>query len=608
MATHFLGTEDMEGRVKHLILEKTEGIPFFIEEFIRSIKELRIIEKKAGGYCMAKDVSDLAVPSTIQDVIMTRVDALPEGAKTVLQTGSVIEREFGYDLIKKVSGLPEKDMISHLSALKEAELVYERGIFPESTYVFRHALTRDVVYDSILAGTRKKLHEDIGNAIEELYQDDIRQHYEVLAEHYIVSGNDEKAVLYCKLAAKKAEKTASLNNAIEYTEKRVKSIEKMPPTDEVEKMLIDARTTLGLYLAQLNQFNEASKVVYPIFDIAVANDYKKRLSQLHTVLGVCHHFVGEDYDASKNHLEEAISISEKVGDLLSFVLGNYWIACLYAWNGEFEESYLHFSKALKLSEAGNNVLGIVGTKSTLAMTNYWNGKIDSAYEVSGEALRTSEKIHDLYPEGLSFTGHGVSCFGKGYFQLAVENLLKAVDYCARCYNPFWISMSRFTLGDAYFELEEYKASQRSNNEASAVLEDYGIMPSFSNLCKVASMRAKVRNKEGDVDLKSIFKWYDEHRGRLFDGWMARYIADILLNMDDRHFSEVEHWLQKAMTADSNNDMRWHLGRDYALYGEFFRRRGDLQRAKEKLGEAIGVLTKCGADGWVEKYEKEITSL
>jgi hypothetical protein len=134
------------------------------------------------------------------------------------------------------------------------------------------------------------------------------------------------------------------------------------------------------------------------------------------------------------------------------------------------------------------------------------------------------------------------------------------------------------------------------------------MPSSCNLFKIASLKAKVRNKECDIDLGSVFKWHDGHRGRLFDGWMARYIADILLNMDDQHFSEAEHWIQKSITADSNNDMRWHVGRDYALYSELFRRKGDMHRAKEKLGEAIDILTKCGADGWVKKYKEELDSV
>ncbi|MCJ7686720.1 MAG: AAA family ATPase, partial [Desulfobacteraceae bacterium] len=239
MASHLLGTEDLDGNIEQFILEKTEGVPFFIEEFISSIKDLKIIEKKEGKFHMAKDIRDVTIPSTIQDVIMARVDSLPEGAKDLLQTGSVIEREFSYELIKRVTGYSEQTLLSHLSALRDSELIYERGIFPQSTNIFKHALTRDVVYDSILSKRRNKLHGQIGNAIEELYKDNIHEHYEVLAEHYIAGENYEKAAKYSKLAGRKAEKVASLNNAITYAKKAVASIEKLPRADDVAKELID---------------------------------------------------------------------------------------------------------------------------------------------------------------------------------------------------------------------------------------------------------------------------------------------------------------------------------------------------------------------------------
>ncbi len=179
----------MKGLLKNLILEKTEGVPFFIEEFIKSLKDLKIIEKKDNTYYLSKDIQTITIPSTIQDVITARVDSLPEGAKEVLQTGSAIEREFRYPLINRVTGLPEQELLSYLSALKDSELLYERGIYPQCNYIFKHALTREVVYDSILAKRKKKLHEEIGNAIEELYKDNIGEYYEVLSEHYFLSEN-----------------------------------------------------------------------------------------------------------------------------------------------------------------------------------------------------------------------------------------------------------------------------------------------------------------------------------------------------------------------------------------------------------------------------------
>ena len=102
MVASILGTEDIEKDLEELVLEKTEGVPFFIEEFIRSLKELKMIERKDSKYYLVKDIQDLSVPSTIHDVIMARVDSMPEGAKDVLQTGSVIEREFSYDLLKRL--------------------------------------------------------------------------------------------------------------------------------------------------------------------------------------------------------------------------------------------------------------------------------------------------------------------------------------------------------------------------------------------------------------------------------------------------------------------------------------------------------------------------
>jgi len=133
MVSFLLGTEYIESELEDLILEKTEGVPFFIEEFVKSFKDLKFIERKDDRYHLTKDSQDLAIPSTIQDVIMARVDSLPEGAKEVLQTGSVIEREFSHDLIKRVTGTPELELLSHLSVLKDSELLYERGILPQST-------------------------------------------------------------------------------------------------------------------------------------------------------------------------------------------------------------------------------------------------------------------------------------------------------------------------------------------------------------------------------------------------------------------------------------------------------------------------------------------
>ena len=119
MVTNLLGTDQIESALEEFILEKTDGIPFFIEELLKSLKDLNIIERKDEVYHIAKDIQTVTIPATIEDVIMARVDSLPEDVKNVLQISSVIGREFRHKLINKLIPLSEQELLSHLSALKK---------------------------------------------------------------------------------------------------------------------------------------------------------------------------------------------------------------------------------------------------------------------------------------------------------------------------------------------------------------------------------------------------------------------------------------------------------------------------------------------------------
>ncbi len=132
MVGHLLGSRSLSPDLEELILQKTEGVPLYIEEFIRSFKDLKIMVQKNQSYQLARGPEAVEVPSTLQDVIMARVDSLPEGPRELLQTASVIDREFRHELIKRAADLPEQELLSRLSALKNSELLYERDIYPHS--------------------------------------------------------------------------------------------------------------------------------------------------------------------------------------------------------------------------------------------------------------------------------------------------------------------------------------------------------------------------------------------------------------------------------------------------------------------------------------------
>jgi tetratricopeptide (TPR) repeat protein len=609
MVSHLLQTQDVERELAELILEKTEGVPFFIEEFIKSLKDLKIIEKKGNICRLTKGVRKVTIPSTIQDLIMARVDSLPEGAKEILQTGSVIEREFSYDLIKQVINLPEQELLSHLSILKDSELLYERGIYPESTYIFKHALTHELVYDSILMKRKKKLHGEIGKNIEELYSENIREYCGVLADHFIEGEHFEKGAEYSRLASSKARKAASFDEAISYNKKRIASLERLPRQEDVEKQIIDARVTLGLYYLQMTILANAKEAVEPIIDLALKCDYKRRISQIYAILGTHSFVIEEDYTNAFQYLNTAVELAKELKDFASLWAAHHWIGHAYSENCEFERALYHIEKSLEIAEMAKVLWSIAIMKSCIAMNVYnAQGKIDLGYRFSREGIEMAEESGDAFSKADSYPQHGATCYFKGFLDEAEKYLLRGSAFCKKTNYTIMEFLVNFYLGELSFDIRDYQKSQDYLKKGILILEHAGTWPSFLNGSKIAFARAKVMNNEKDIDLESLYKFEDKNKMKLMEGFMAKAIGEILLNIDDQHMIEAEDWIKKAIKADHKNGKMWHLGRNYALYSEMFKRKGDQPKAKENLSKAIDVLKDCGADGWVDKYEKELAML
>jgi class 3 adenylate cyclase/tetratricopeptide (TPR) repeat protein len=609
MVAHLLGTQEIDKDLEKLILEKTEGVPFFIEELLKSLKDLKIIERKDSKYQLAKDVQTVAIPSTIQDMIMARVDSLPDATRMVLQTGSVIEREFPYDLIKRVTRLPEQPLLTYLSALKDSELIYERGIYPQTSYIFRHALTREVVYESILAKKKKEIHGEIGKGIEELFKDSLADHYGVLAEHFWMSENYAKAAEYSRMAGRKAEKAASFPDAIAHAQKRITCLEKLPMTHEGQKKVIDARTVLGLYLTQLNRYIEAKEAIEPIIDLAIKRDYKSRLCQIRTIQGVYHFMVEEDFPAAFKALDEALKMSEEVKDILTSVFANHIFGMALGYNCEFDKAIPYMQRALDINIAAKTLWGIAVTKANFAHFCYlFPGRIDLGFQTTAEAVRMAEESGDIMSRAYVYSSHGTFCFGRRLLEAAENHLLKGIEFCERLNEKGWKSTGHIYLGETYFEMGDFLRSKDYYEKLCGLLENTRLMPSFVGWAKIGIARSRVMNNEKDVDLESLYAYSRNNKIKISEGWISRNIGEILLKIDDQHMPEGEHWIQKAIAADQKNGMRFLLANDYALYAELFKRKGDRLKAEENLGRAIEIMKECGADGWVEKYEKELASI
>jgi class 3 adenylate cyclase/tetratricopeptide (TPR) repeat protein len=586
--------------LQELILEKTEGAPFFIEEFVRTLSQMAAIEPPNQAYHLAKDIDSVAIPSTIQDVILSRVDSLPEAAKEVLQTGSAIEKEFGYELIKAVTDLPEQELLSHLSVLRDAELLYERGIFPQSTYVFKSAITRDVVYDAILNNRKKLLHQKIGKAIEELYRDSLDVYHSVLADHFMVAEDFEKSAEYSRLTYERARLQAAFATAISYAQKRIKALEHLPLTEEVQPQLIDARVWLGLTLFTAGHVPEAKKAIEPIVEITLRSNDKKRLTEIYFILGGYQYSVEENVAQGLELLEDAVQNAEDTTDARSASLAHFYYGECLCLNCQFESGAESIRKAISIQESVQNLWAVSTLYSHLSHYAYnYQGKVEEGFAASLKAMELAESSGDIHSRAHAYVCHGVSCFYKGFFTAAEQHLLQGIDLYEHMPVP---AIGHQGLGYIYFEKGEFKKSRAHFRKAILFRELTGLLPSCVNLNKVALARSDLADGKTDLDVQSLVQLVRYTKSKLYYGTMARHLAEILFHQGEAHFKEAESWLQTAILNHEEGGMKWDLASDYVALAQFRKLQGWRGEEKDYLTEALLLFSKCGAEGWSRRIE------
>jgi predicted ATPase/class 3 adenylate cyclase len=225
------GSAELEP-LRHLIIERTEGNPFFIEETVQVLLDDGSLVREDATTRLTRPLKELKIAPTVRDILAARIDRLPPAAKDLLQTLAVIGREFRSSLIRSVA-VPSNDELNRmLDHLQLGEFIYEQPALSETEYVFKHALTQEVAYRSLLMERRKELHGRIGAALERLYANSIDDHLNELAHHYGRGGNPAKAVKYLQLAGEQSARRSSPKEAIAYLHQALDRIKEL---DENER-------------------------------------------------------------------------------------------------------------------------------------------------------------------------------------------------------------------------------------------------------------------------------------------------------------------------------------------------------------------------------------
>ena len=247
MTTHVAGGKLLPPQVLHQIIEKTDGVPLFVEEMTKAVLESGQLKAVDGHYELTGSLRTLTIPATLQDSLMARLDRLVT-AKAVAQYAAVIGRQFSYALLQAVSQLDEVRLQHELRRLVEAELVYQRGVPPQSTYVFKHALIQDAAYESLLKSTRQQYHQRIALVMEAQFPETAEAQPEFVAHHFTEAGLTEQAVHYWYHAGQQAIQRSAHVEAISHLRQGLELLQTLPEAPDRVQREVDMLIALGASL------------------------------------------------------------------------------------------------------------------------------------------------------------------------------------------------------------------------------------------------------------------------------------------------------------------------------------------------------------------------
>lgn len=213
LVDNLLAISDLPSAVRKLILERSEGNPFYLEEIVRDLIEQGTVYRDGDRWRAAENLSTITIPDTLQGILLARIDRLQEDVRRTLQLASVIGKSFLYRLLEAIAEA-EQQLDQHLSQLQRVDLVREKSRMPELEYMFKHALTQEAAYNSLLVERRKDFHLRVGEALESLFADRRKEFSGMLAHHFDAAGKTEKAVHYLILAGDQARMTDEHNEAV----------------------------------------------------------------------------------------------------------------------------------------------------------------------------------------------------------------------------------------------------------------------------------------------------------------------------------------------------------------------------------------------------------
>ncbi|KVO92703.1 adenylate/guanylate cyclase domain-containing protein [Burkholderia ubonensis] len=400
-----LGDDPTLAPLEQLILENTEGNPFFMEEVVQTLVEEHALLGEPGRYRIERIPAALHIPTTVQGVLAARIDRLAIDEKEMLQTLAVIGKEFPFSLIRRIcdgqAARTDDDLRRLLARLEAAEFIYERPAFPEVEYSFKHALTQEVAGHSLLTERRSALHERTAQAIEALFPARIADYCSELAHHYRLSGNVPKAVEYLYRTGQQALQHSAQPDAMRHLGAALELLERLPDTPERAHQELTLRIALGPALMAVRGYGAPDVAANYTRALALCEQIGET-SQLFLVqLGLrTHYHLRAEYATAREIGDRMLRMARQAKHPGLLVEAHLALSASLFFEGELMRARAHGERALALLDAepraGPAFAGTIdpGIRSLnfLAWTLWHQGCADQANLRCRQALARARQV------------------------------------------------------------------------------------------------------------------------------------------------------------------------------------------------------------------------
>ena len=606
-----LGEDPSLERLTALLVERTEGNPFFLEEIVQTLVETDALVGDRGAHQLARPIDTVQLPETVQAVLTARIDRLPPEARRLLEAASVIGKDAPFALLQAITELHEDALRRGLVTLQAAELLYETRLMPDLEYTFKHTLTRDVAYDGVLSDRRRALHGQIVDAIERLYPGRLAEQVERLAGHALRGELWPKAVGYLRQAGAKALARSAYREAATRFEQALGALAHVPERRATIEQAIDVRLELRNALWALAAHRQVFDILHEAETLARGLDDRRRLGWVSAHL-TSYFLRHGQHDRAVESGRQALAIARDADDFDLQVVATSFLGQTLRVLGEYPEAIallrgiiqaLHDNRLFERSDLP--ILPSVSCHNWLAWCHTERGEFTEALAVGAEGIGIAESVDHPFSVALALFNAGYARVRRGDFRHAIPALERGVATCQAWQIESQLPALLATLGYAY-------ALAGRVDEALPLLQP-ALKAPLVHLALFTSFLGEAQLLAGQLEealsvAGQALALAQNRKERGHEAWVLRLLGEIHAHRDPPEADVAEEYYHEALALAEELGMRPLVAHCHLGLGALIGRTGDCGKARKHLMTAATMCREMGMDFWLAKAEAALEGI